>query len=219
MLNANRTYYLTRSQPPFLGRMVMELWEQTRDRALLERAQTLLESYHEYWTRGEHLAGGTGLSRYWDFGEGPAPEVVTGEKDAQGRTHYERVREAYRQGVNEEDVALFYDAARDELTPLFYKGDRSMRESGFDPSGRFGHFGANVIHLAPVCLNTLLYVLEQDLAQLASELGDQAGVTSWRHAAGNRAARIRELLWDEESGLFVDWDYRRGRPRARTGAG
>ena len=40
---------------------------------------------------------GTGLSRYWDFGEGPAAEVLGDEKDAQGRTHYDRIREYYRE--------------------------------------------------------------------------------------------------------------------------
>ena len=35
------------------------------------------------------------------------------------------------------------NAAKDELTAAFYKGDRSMRESGFDPSNRFGPFGAD----------------------------------------------------------------------------
>jgi alpha,alpha-trehalase len=214
VLNANRTYYLTRSQPPFLGRMVLETFERTRDRDLLVRARPLLERHHAYWTTGEHQAGETGLSRYWDFGEGPAPEVVAGERDAQGRTHYDRVREAYRRGeVKDAEPELFYDVGRDALTPLFYKGDRSMRESGFDPSGRFGHFGAGVVHLAPVCLNTLLVVMEQDLASVAAELGDEPGAQAWRAKAAERAKRMDALLWDEETGLYLDWDFRRSHRR------
>ena len=55
------------------------------------------------------------------------------------------------------DVSQYYDSKRNELTSLFYKGDRSMRESGFDPSDRFGPFSIDIIHYNPVCLNSLLY--------------------------------------------------------------
>ena len=71
------------------------------------------------------------MSRYFDRGEGPAPEVISDEKDAAGRTHYDRVREYYRtHEVKDYDVSLYYDRGKDQLTDLFYKGDRSMRESG-----------------------------------------------------------------------------------------
>ena len=70
----------------------------------------------------------------FDAGEGPAPEVLADERDEQGRTHYDRVREFYRtHEVRDYDVARFYDRQADRLSDLFYKGDRSMRESGFDP--------------------------------------------------------------------------------------
>ena len=81
MLNANRTYYLTRSQPPFMSSMVVDVYEAMQkqashqdasaDRAWLERAYTDLDKDYGMWTRDPHLAGDTGLSRYFDFGEGP----------------------------------------------------------------------------------------------------------------------------------------------------
>ena len=43
-----------------------------------------------------------------------------------------------------------------KLSADYYKGDRSMRESGFDVSSRFGPFGSATHHYAPVCLNSLL---------------------------------------------------------------
>src|ERR1017187_3255959 len=50
-----------------------------------------------------------------------------------------------------------------KLSADYYKGDRSMRESGFDVSFRFGPFGSATHHYAPVCLNSLLYKTEKDL--------------------------------------------------------
>ena len=69
-------------------------------------------------------------------------------------------------GVEDYDVSRYYDAGAHRLTPLFYKGDRSMRESGFDPSGRFGPFSVDIIHYNPVCLNSLLYLMESETAEL-----------------------------------------------------
>jgi len=162
VLNANRTYYLTRSQPPFLTRMILNVYRRRPDRAWLRGAIPAVEKYYRFWTEAPHLTPQTGLSRYYDFGDGPAPEVLADERDAEGRTHYDRVREFYKtHEVTDYDVNKFYDRARDELTPAFYKGDRSMRESGFDPSNRFGPFSADITSYNPVCLNSLLYAMER----------------------------------------------------------
>ncbi|HXH06021.1 MAG TPA: trehalase family glycosidase, partial [Vicinamibacterales bacterium] len=216
ILNANRTYYLTRSQPPFLTAMVWNVYARTRDRAWLRRAVPAIERYYRYWTTEPHLVPGPGrgLSRYFDLGEGPAPEVVAAERDADGRTHYDRVREYYRtHDVGDYDESLYYDARADRLTPLFYKGDRSMRESGFDPSNRFGPFSVDIIHYVPVCLNALLYRMELDTAQIMRELGDEAGAARWRARAAARKARIDELLWDPDAGVYFDYNFRTGRRR------
>ena len=212
VLNANRTYYLTRSQPPLLSGMVRAL--QKPDRAWMLRARRALEATHRFWTTPPHLAGDTGLSRYFDSGSGPAPEVVHGERDAAGLTHYDRVREFYRtHPVDAYDVNQFYDRQHDQLTELYYTGDRSMRESGFDPSDRFGPFGADVIHYAPVCLNVLLAVLEADLAQLASMSNDVTAAEHWDWLARTRRQRIDRYLWDEERGLYLDWNFQTGKRR------
>lgn len=47
-------------------------------------------------TAGGILSNGTGLSRYWDGGDGPKSEVISGERDAQGRTYYDLVRQYFR---------------------------------------------------------------------------------------------------------------------------
>jgi alpha,alpha-trehalase len=214
ILNANRTYYLTRSQPPFLTRMVLGVYERTGDRAWLRATLPAIASYHRFWTTAPHLVPSTGLSRYYDRGAGPAPEVVSDERDAAGRTHYDRVREYYRtHPVPDYDVRLFYDRAADRLTPLFYKGDRSMRESGFDPSNRFGPFSADILHYVPVCLNALLYRMERDAADIHSILGQPDEALAWERRAAARRVAMDRYLWDEEAGLYLDYDFRRGRRR------
>ncbi len=91
VLNANRTYYLTRSQPPFLTSMILAVYDaqkasgHTNDE-WLAKAYDYAVKDHELWTSEPHRAGSTGLSRYFDFGNGPAAESV---KDETG--HYRQV--------------------------------------------------------------------------------------------------------------------------------
>ncbi|HEX6737026.1 MAG TPA: trehalase family glycosidase, partial [Vicinamibacteria bacterium] len=216
ILNANRTYFLSRSQPPFLTRMVLGVYQKTGDKEWLRAAVPAIEKYYRFWTTEPHLVPRLGLSRYYDSGQGPAPEVVSDERDAAGRTHYDRVREHYRThppGADEYDLALYYDRKQDRLTDLFYKGDRSMRESGFDPSNRFGPFSVDIIHHAPVCLNSLLYVMEVDAAEIAEALGRAPEARQWRERAGKRQAAVDRYLWDEKAGLYFDYNFRAGARR------
>jgi alpha,alpha-trehalase len=211
ILNANRTYYLTRSQPPFLTEMILGVFERTGDREWLRRTRPAIEKYYRFWTTEPHLIPATGLSRYYDAGQGPAAEVLSDERDAQGRTHYDRIREFYRDHPDaargDYDLGRYYDRKNDRLTDLFYKGDRSMRESGFDPSNRFGLFNVDVIHYAPVCLNTLLYRMETEAAQIEETLGAPDKAREWRSRARARRAAVDRYLWDEASGLYLDYNF------------
>jgi alpha,alpha-trehalase len=241
VLNANRTYYLTRSQPPFLTSMILSVYDAQKatgreDRAWLERAYGYATRDYGLWTRAPHLAGTTGLSRYYDFGNGPAPESV---KDETG--HYRQVaafflgqkQDALRDYVvpqkpDEEHVGPLFalqvcdsantmaQAACDSagaaaLSADYYKGDRAMRESGYDVSFRFGPHGARTHHFAPVCLNSLLYKTEKDLERMSGMLGRPAEVGEWRKRAEDRKERIQKYLWDSERGLYFDYDFENGK--------
>jgi alpha,alpha-trehalase len=208
VLNANRTYYLSRSQPPFLTQMVLGVYAKTHDRKWLEDAEPLVEKYYRIWATEPHLTPETGLSRYWDMGEGPAPEVVSAERNAEGRTHYDLVKEFFRaHEIKDYDVSQYYDRSTDQLTPLFYKGDRSMRESGFDPSNRFGAFNIDIIHYDPVCLNSLLYLMEMQTAEILDMLDRASDAGAWRKRAQDRAARLNRLMWDDHDGLYFDYNF------------
>jgi alpha,alpha-trehalase len=235
VLNANRTYYLTRSQPPFLSSMIVAVWEAEKERGhedlkWLAKAYRYANEDYEMWLQEPHLAGATGLSRYYDFGDGPVPE---GLHDETGYYHDVLAYFAKQPGPSpylverttadalkhpEYSLALCADgspAAGSKCAPAkyvalsdeYYKGDRSMRESGFDISFRFGPYGAETHHYAPVCLNSLLYKTETDLEQVSKWLGDRAAAAQWHQRAEKRLKIMRTLLWDDARGLFFDYDF------------
>jgi alpha,alpha-trehalase len=240
VMNANRTYYLTRSQPPFLTSMILAVYDAEKaagkpDLQWLEKAYGFAVRDYQQWTRQPHLAGATGLARYFDHGDGPVPEIM-GDPSHYYRgvahfflihggandSHLVHVDSEHPAGslmgplfpvticdpslsqAKETDCANLDQVA---LTADFYKGDRSMRESGFDVTFRFGPFGADTHHYAPVCLNSLLYKTEQDLREMSTLLGRKGEAQIWRRKALDRRTQIVKYLWDEHRGLFFDYDF------------
>jgi alpha,alpha-trehalase len=208
ILNANRTYYLTRSQPPFLTQMILDVFRVTGDINWLASTVPAIEKYYAYWVREPHLTPATGLSHYDGGADTPAPEVVNGERDRDGKNHYDRVRDYYRtHQVTEYDVNQYYDRSTDRLKPLFYVGDRAMRESGFDPSARFGPFSVDIIHYNSVDLNSLLYRMELDASAIMSILDRPRQATAWAERAERRSAQINRLMWNDEEGMYFDYNF------------
>src|SRR5262249_37299025 len=93
------------------------------------------------------------------------------------------------------------------LSSDYYKGDRAMRESGYDISFRFGPYGAATHHFAPVCLNSLLYKTEMDLAEISDTLGRKKDADDWHKRAEERKEHIQRHLWDAKRGLYFDYDF------------
>jgi alpha,alpha-trehalase len=245
-LNANRTYYLDRSQPPFLSSMVRAVYEAEKasgrtDPSWLAEAYPYVLKDHEFWSSGEHLAGTTGLSRYYDFGDGPAPELgpeivpyyrraaayfllhpaqadaylVSSAKTASADPP---IGPAYRVQMCDEPEAASAAAGTHcealeslHLSRDFYKGDRAMRESGYDISFRFGPFGAATHHYAAVDLNSLLFLTELDLAWLSRELGHAGQASKWEAKAENRRHLIDHYFWNAAKGMYFDYDFEQGR--------
>ena len=240
VLNANRTYYLTRSQPPFLSSMVLAIYDTEKaagqaDPEWLGKAYRYVVRDYEQWTQPPHLAGETGLSRYFDHGDGPVPEI-TGDPShyyrgvaqffmLRGGDYHRYVVPVDSRHPVTADAGSAYsvftcdsqttqpkpaDCAVPEqvvLTPEFYKGDRSMRESGFDVSFRFGPFGAETHHFAPVCLESLLFKTETDLQEMSALLGRPADAARWRDRALDRQQRINRFLWNGRQGLYFDYNF------------
>ena len=99
------------------------------------------------------------------------------------------------------------DPARDIfLAADYYKGDRAMRESGFDISFRFGPYGAATHHYAPVCLNSLLYKTEKDLEPMAKRWAI-APMPALGQQASQRSRTHTQYLWDAKKGMFFDYNF------------
>ena len=242
LLNANRTYYLTRSQPPFLSSMIRDIYDAEMKRgqkaeakAWLERAYPLAVKDHSLWTTEAHRAGDTGLARYYDYGAGPGPEMADddayyqnviqwilahpGQGDAYlvkgPSTLATAADRAHVKAVScDPDASVVCARAHvgdHWLTKDFYKGDRAMRESGFDPAFRWGVFDGSSHHYAPVCLNALLYKYERDLAWMALELGKANAAKEWEDAAVARQSAMNQYLWNESKGMYFDYDYQAGK--------
>src|SRR5579871_1667009 len=237
ILNANRSYYLSRSQPPFLTSMIFGVYEAEKaagheDKKWLERAYVFAKTDHAMWVREPHTTGDSGLARYYDFGDVPAPESLKDETD-----HYRKVAAYFlahpdqdrgflvRNGVSRTDspAGKHYnvqicdvahtmerpgcdDAETVTLSRDFYRADRSMRESGFDVSFRFGPHGSATHHFAPVCLNSLLYKTETDLKEMAKLLGKSAEAADWAKQAAARKANMQKFLLDAQNGFYFDWN-------------
>ena len=241
ILNANRAYYLTRSQPPFLTSMIMAVYEADKaagheNRGWLEKAYGYASKDYETWNRDPHVAGSTGLSRYYDFGTGPAPESLKDEAGVHRKVaNYFLLHPAGRarlSGGEHERTQIpqwafsflcnsvmpprpwqgpnVSRARKISLSPDYYKGDRSMRESGFDISFRFGPYGAATHHYAPICLNSLLYKTEKDLQEMSQILGRKDVAQKWQQRAEERKERIQKYLWDPARRLFFDFNFYTG---------
>ncbi|MBS2032350.1 MAG: trehalase [Deltaproteobacteria bacterium] len=184
--NTNRSYHLSRTQPPFLTPLAREVFEELERQGdpealnFLRRCARAAETTSEHlWSRAPRITS-IGLSRYHDEAGGPCPEVNPD----------------------------FY--ACHPQTPSFWANDRAQRESGWDLTHRFGELAHE--H-APVCLNALLYRQERDLASMYRRIegAKSARAARWDRRAKARREIVDRYLWDEQRGLYFDWNLTTGR--------
>ncbi|SFD89653.1 alpha,alpha-trehalase [Chitinophaga sp. CF118] len=200
--NGNRTYYLTRSQPPFFALMVklMLAGHPDKEKEILSTYKMALEIEYNFWMAGATLGKTMGhvvimpdsavLNRYYDTGNWPREEAWT------------------------EDVAT---AARSGRKPVedVYRELRTGAESGWDYSSRWLADGKTLetIHITdivPVDLNCLLYYLESLLASTYKIQGDTVRADNMKLAATKRIEAIQRYCWDKQEGWFRDYDFKKG---------
>ncbi|RZA08866.1 MAG: trehalase [Proteobacteria bacterium] len=220
ILNANRSYYLSRTQPPFFTSMLRAVYEAkapspTRSEWLLKNLALAIREYREVWAARPRLVSKFNLSRYFDEGEGPGPEVEEGAYDAYLSPF------AKEKGITPAAYLKLYEAGKiqDPRVRLLFKHDRTVRETGHDTTYRFDLRAADFL---TVDLNSLLYKYETDIADLLDSEGagsmklngrNETGA-EWRRRAALRKNRMQALLWDEAAGNFYDFDLKNN---ARSG--
>ena len=199
--NGSRSYYLSRSQPPFFAAMV-ELESEHDERALIRRLPQLEREY-SFWMEGAdglapgtahrrvvRLSDGSVLNRYWDDLAIPRDESYL------------------------EDIETAKNSGRP--APEVYRDLRAAAESGWDFSSRWLADGKTLSTIRttdflPVDLNSLMYQLERTIAR-ACEAAQRADcVKEMRGNAKTRQATMLRLMWGGQVNAFVDYDWRKKR--------
>ncbi|ADG20030.1 Alpha,alpha-trehalase [Paraburkholderia atlantica] len=197
--NGNRTYYLSRSQPPFFAQMVQLVARKEGDQVYARYLPELRREY-AYWMAGSdrlspgnaarhlvRLADGTLLNRYWDERAAPRDE-------------------SYR-----EDVMTAQQMPQRDAQDL-WRNLRAGGETGWDFSSRWFADGRtlatiDVTSLVPVDLNCLMVELERTLAKAYRVTGDAGHAENLELRASVRADAIRRVLWDPQLHAFGDYDF------------
>lgn len=198
--NGTRTYYLSRSQPPYFALMVG--LSNDRSRATLKRRTDWMRAEHAFWMAGEatvapghasrrvvRLADGTILNRYWDDRAAPRDE-------------------SWR-----EDVALAATTPSRRPADLF-RNVRAAAESGWDFSSRWLGDGRSLstirtTRMVPIDLNSLMALMEERIAANCRLLGDARCAANYRVRTQARRRAIMTHMWNPAGGFFADYDLDR----------
>jgi alpha,alpha-trehalase len=200
--NGNRSYYLSRSQPPFFSLMVELIAAQDGKATLVDALRELRKEW-DFWMEGAEslapghafhnvvrLADGTLLNRYWDARGAPRDE-----------SYLEDARTAARSG---------------RPPAIVCRDLRAGAESGWDFSSRWladqkTLATVRTIEILPVDLNSLLVHLERTLSDAYLLNGEKEEAARFQRRADQRAAAIRRLMWDPRIGAFSDYLWQSGR--------
>lgn len=195
--NGNRSYYCTRSQPPFFVLMVELLADVREDASVVQNYLPQLRKEYDFWMRGSETlheggastlrvvrVGGGCLNRYWDDSDAPRQESYA--EDLEHAAHAERDPHDY------------------------YRNIRAACESGWDFSSRWladAHKLESIRagSILPVDLNALLYHLETCLAGCYADL-DPGLAAHFTDRAEYRKRELQTLFFDQESSFFTDLD-------------
>ncbi|KAK7032308.1 alpha,alpha-trehalase nth1 [Paramarasmius palmivorus] len=172
ILNGSRSYYLCRTQPPFLTDMALQIYNQLdrsdveENRRWLKRAiQAAIKEYHTIWVAEPRMDPKTGLSRYRPDGLGIPPETEA--------THFTHILEPYaaKHGLSVLEFSEKYNDGilKEPELDEYFLHDRAVRESGHDTTYRFEKRCAN---LATIDLQALIYKYEVDIGTAIREVFD-----------------------------------------------
>ena len=195
--NGNRTYYCTRSQPPFFVLMVELLADVREDALIMQKYLPQLRKEYDFWMRGSDTLKKNGasalrvvkvgegcLNRYWDDSDRPRQESYA------------------------EDLELAAQAGRDPQD--YNRNIRAACESGWDFSSRWlAHVdkleSIRAGSILPVDLNALLYHLEACLARCYA--GSDVDLASqFTNRAEYRKQQLQTLFFDQDASFFMDLD-------------
>ncbi|KAL1494130.1 hypothetical protein ABEB36_009776 [Hypothenemus hampei] len=202
--NGGRIYYLNRSQPPLLTLMANIYLEKTKDLAFIHKNIALLDKELTYWIEKKTIDINFNgnlyrMAHYQSESNTPRPE-------------------SYIEDIN---TCSYFDTIKSQ--EHCYQGLKSGAESGWDFSSRwfFDHEGGirtNLTHIdaqrvVPVDLNAFLCVSFAILSSFYMQLGDAESAQKWAALFEQWLNSIQEVLYNEEDGIWYDFDLTLSRPR------
>ncbi|KAI1333712.1 glycoside hydrolase family 37 protein [Xylariaceae sp. FL0016] len=222
ILNATRSYYLTRSQPPFLTDMALRVYDKIQHEPgakefLKDAIIAAIKEYYTVWMAEPRLDPKTGLSRYRPEGRGVPPETEA--------SHFVHILEPYakKHNMTFKEFVRAYNFGEVEEPELdeYFMHDRAVRESGHDTSYRLEKVCGN---LATIDLNSLLYKYEVDIARtIRNVFGDRLKIPAewcggsmeagqvetsalWDRRWKRRRAALHKFCWNDKEGMYFDYD-------------
>ncbi len=216
--NGNRSYYLSRSQPPFFCLMV-ELLASIKGDAVYKKYLTVMQKEYDYWMDGAatlktgssfkrvtKLNDGTILNRYWDDldiprQEGFAVDIKTA--DEASTTKMMTMRFASEQAMKD---------FKTESDKNIFRNLRAGACSGWDFSSRW--FAdpnkistIQVLDIAPIDLNCLMYRMEKILEKSYTLIKNENLRKKYLAIATKREAACRKYFKSDALGFFSDYNF------------
>ncbi|WP_312421694.1 trehalase family glycosidase [Epilithonimonas sp.] len=195
--NASRSYFLTRSQPPYFSLMLDLIYESTNDEKIYLQYFETLEKEYQFWMSGEENL---------EFGQSYKRVLKTNDGDILNR--YYDDENLPRPESYLIDVKDFKTSENRE----FYRNIRAACESGWDFSSRWFADGEsiktiNTLELAQIDLNSLLWNLENTLAKASRIKENLALEKKYQSLADQRLSNIEKYFWDKESKIYRDFNF------------
>lgn len=204
---ANRTYYLSRSQPPFLSLMVKLLSDHVGLNAMVEYLPYMVSEY-DFWMNSKKELLEASNNSFQRIVKMPDGEVMNRYFDSKNTPR----AEAYLNDIS------FSSGMNSQKAAVFYKNIRAGAESGWDFSSRWFDDQNDIrtiktIDIIPVDLNCLLYRLEETIADAYQIAGKVKHVEKYRNLSKARLDSIQKYCWNDNLGFFVDYDFEKNQQR------
>ena len=208
--NGNRSYYLSRSQPPFFSLMV-QLLASIKGNSVYKKYLVPLQKEYNFWMAGvANLKNGAAFKRVLKLNNGTVLNRYCDDLNIPRQEGYkEDVKTAETAVMEKMKVIRFSSEAamntfRANETKKVYKHLRSAAESGWDFGSRWftNPQAIATIHttdFAPVDLNCLISNLETVLLANGGRVN--------KMLAAKRIEAIKNLFWNSEKQFYCDYDF------------
>jgi alpha,alpha-trehalase len=204
--NGGRTYYMTRSQPPFLSEMLRLLFgEGKREKCALNSRVQALEKEHDFWT--QHRAFPS--SNQWNS-DSSLPSTCNLSEAMMLLNHYDADTVLPRPESYREDIETAKKASKNNQSQLF-RDIAAAAESGWDFSSRWfsDHETLETVrtsYIVPVELNVVLSRMEKNICDMLNNVTGDSNTQAKDYCAlaSQRWGIIENCMWNKTTSRWND---------------